>query len=457
MDLHSGILPRLLHTQVVRATVCHTNLTIPLEGLNFVSGPNVRSTLSILWSSLLTILLCTWTIQHLALPPENEDDGKLRRKKLLKQFVRNLWKKLKWMLVAIVMPEFLVGRAAGGFIATRRSTLCKAMQGYAKDHKTQWTMAHAFYANMGGFVLTAPKSSSPPDIPMPILYQKNHISGLQIPIAVNSAHLCMLMEKKLIKHLPSISKDAIKDKSKEDFVVKLLVLGQVLWLFIQLIERKLSSFSSTQLEIAVFSFAACTFITYIFLFGKPKDIRLSTKIVATRGLNDDDKNQLLCLNRFSFFETAFFFHKGTRKPAPTIPNDSYNIEAELYNFVERCEKWTVSSEDIGIACGAVIFGVCHCIAWNFEFPTPVEQILWRIAGVFTAAIIPLYYFGWFALSWVGTSRNVGYWTERILVYTTYTLCTVCRLYIMTEAFRSLFYLPPEAFVATWSGSIPHIG
>jgi hypothetical protein len=32
-----------------------------------------------------------------------------------------------------------------------------------------------------------------------------------------------------------------------------------------------------------------------------------------------------------------------------------------------------------------------------------------------------------------------------------------RLFIMIEIFRSLFYLPPEAFLDTWSGSFPHWG
>ena len=33
--------------------------------------------------------------------------------------------------------------------------------------------------------------------------------------------------------------------------------------------------------------------------------------------------------------------------------------------------------------------------------------------------------------------------------------TVARIYIIVEMIRSLFYLPPEAFVETWSASFPH--
>ena len=34
---------------------------------------------------------------------------------------------------------------------------------------------------------------------------------------------------------------------------------------------------------------------------------------------------------------------------------------------------------------------------------------------------------------------------------------VARLFLMFEVFRTLFFLPPGAFVATWSSSIPHVG
>ena len=34
---------------------------------------------------------------------------------------------------------------------------------------------------------------------------------------------------------------------------------------------------------------------------------------------------------------------------------------------------------------------------------------------------------------------------------------LARLFLMVEIFRSLLFLPPEAFIDTWSGSFPHWG
>jgi len=36
---------------------------------------------------------------------------------------------------------------------------------------------------------------------------------------------------------------------------------------------------------------------------------------------------------------------------------------------------------------AAIFGALHCIAWNFHFPSDIEQLLWRI-GSLTITLIP---------------------------------------------------------------------
>lgn len=401
------------------------------------------------------------------------------------------------MMVVMILPEFFVGRALGDFVAAYRSAnCCSFMQEFAKKSNTQWTITHAFYTNMGGFILrdgTAAKSGNgsqcemtasstslsleflPSDETTPALsvpfitrlinhglprehkdwvdkWVDNEYSDedldFDLPVAVNTAHLCTLMRTGLINQLPRISKDEIKDKSKEDVVVKLLALGQVLWLFIQLIDRKVSGLSSTQLEIAVLSFAVCTFLTYLLWLRKPKDIRIPTKVLTTRKMSREDKCRLLYLNKFGFFENSLL-DKDTHKPSPTIPNDMYNTEAQL--FRDRNSGWGIAYEDAGFMLGAVVFGACHCIAWNFHFPTQIEQTLWRVASVFTAAIMPIFYLGWYGLNVLhGTGK-----ASMILAFMTYTLYIVCRLYIIAEVFRSLFYLPPDAFVATWSSVVPH--
>lgn len=43
------------------------------------------------------------------------------------------------------------------------------------------------------------------------------------------------------------------------------------------------------------------------------------------------------------------------------------------------------------------------------------------------------------------------------VFISYLLYILARLFLIVEVFRSLLYLPPGAFIETWSGSFPHFG
>jgi hypothetical protein len=68
----------------------------------------------------------------------------------LKESVGSVWVKLKWMLLALIMPEFLVGKALQDFLRARKFS--RGMQEFVRADRVGWTMTHAFYTAMGGFV-----------------------------------------------------------------------------------------------------------------------------------------------------------------------------------------------------------------------------------------------------------------------------------------------------------------
>lgn len=116
--------------------------SVPLA-TGWVSSPEGRGTIDIVWSSFLTIFLCTWTAVCLNIP--HPDAGKLRR----------LCTKVQWMAWAIIGPELVLAVAIGQFPSARRSV--KRFHGLG--HKA-WTTRHGFFADMGG-ILLQPKNSTP--------------------------------------------------------------------------------------------------------------------------------------------------------------------------------------------------------------------------------------------------------------------------------------------------------
>jgi len=135
------------------STFGQPNCTIPTEGVHsFVSAPNVRGTLDILWSCLATIIACTYTVLHLNIPEQR--DGRDRDRGWrgdMKWWWKSMRTSINWTLITVLAPEWYSGTAIQELTDARR--LLRDLQGLPKaQHPARgWTLAHAFFVNMGGF------------------------------------------------------------------------------------------------------------------------------------------------------------------------------------------------------------------------------------------------------------------------------------------------------------------
>lgn len=75
--------------------------------VGYVSDPNGRGTLHILFSCLLTLSLCVWSAVHLDLPRQNESD------------TQYTLRYLKWSLLGLFGPELLIWVAWRQYISAR--------------------------------------------------------------------------------------------------------------------------------------------------------------------------------------------------------------------------------------------------------------------------------------------------------------------------------------------------
>ena len=44
----------------------------------------------------------------------------------------------------------------------------------------------------------------------------------------------------------------------------------------------------------------------------------------------------------------------------------------------------------------------------------------------------------------------------LLIFLILLSYVICRLYLVVEIFRCLYFLPPSAYVATWATNVPHV-
>ncbi|KAL8951766.1 MAG: hypothetical protein Q9222_002287 [Ikaeria aurantiellina] len=372
---------------------------------------------------------------------------------------------MRWMVQAIMAPEFVLAFATGQKVDARRSVeLFKDLD--LPPHAPKWTIRHAFYANMGGFVLQPRDSTAFP---------------------INSKQLHWLIKRGYVEY-PTMTAEEVWDKSKADGFQKSLTCLQTGWFIIQIVGRAIQHLPITTLEITTLSFVLCTLVMFSQWANKPLDVESSTILTSSKSTADILK-EAGSIAKDPYKQTPLDFidnqspswltevqpHLRFRtgpqmRPLPRFTNDRFPV--------------------IGAGPDAVflfLFTMAYCglhfVAWSFSFPTPLERYLWRAASIAIGAcafifwVCETYQDGhrlgrwerWYAK--IVTSEKDGrintmekarrnrrfipVW--EVIVMTPVTLVyTVARTYIVIEVFLSQRSLPVGAFESVqWSEFVPH--
>ena len=109
-----------------------------------------------------------------------------------------------------------------------------------------------------------------------------------------------------------------------------------------------------------------------------------------------------------------------------------------------------------------IFGSIHCIAWNFDFSSRAEQLLWRISsGIITGYAAVAFLTTMLSLVLESLSES---WSGVLGVLAAVTIgfglpvYIVARLILLFFALFTLRDLPPNAYLAVrWTTFLPHMG
>ena len=190
--------------------------------------------MDIIWTCLFTIFICTYTVLCLNVPSENENAFRIFTRRLL------------CMSIGIIGPEFVLTYASGQWGTARESVQAFHELGYP-----QWTMRHAFFANMGGFLLVLTDSK---------------------PFRVTAKHLRYLVFNHYISY-PEICTEELWDKSKQDTLAGLITCLQVFYLVLHFIGRAAQNLSITTMELLASVIVISSIMTSICWWSKPLDFR----------------------------------------------------------------------------------------------------------------------------------------------------------------------------------------
>lgn len=418
------------------------------EHRGLMPEPNCgRGTLSIVWSCLVTIFACSWTVLHPHLPGHLGVD---------EWFIRD---KVLGCLAAIIAPEFLAYEAFADYIDAKR-----AVNAINKLNKGSCSMKQAYFVSMGG--LTVRLKDGTLTIGSIEAGKSKHTQAVY-------SELQQAIQLDLFR-LDQISDRDITARAKTDRIVKAFICIQVTWAVSQIIGRAFEGLAITTLEMTASACVACTLITYLMWWSKPQGVEIPIEI-------DDPRYTCLEFYRkiYPALEGRFRRNRAgisTRSENASCalqefrnPNDPLkevsDIEMQTSNSQStsmdvRClqayalkQNWSRSriyppSERIATALITSVFGAIHCAAWNFQFPSVAESILWKVASVLTVSLPPiLVLVGFFVFVAIS-----DWYTVSVL-----SLYSLARLYLLLEVFISLRSLPLSVFQsAQWTNYIPHI-
>jgi hypothetical protein len=458
-------------------TTFDTNCTHPSISVNFVSSVNARGTMDILWSCLFTILACTWTVLHLNVPEQREDRDPGWRGDI-KWALHGSLTSAKWMLVTVLAPEVLLAKYTGDSLSAWIDAEDK--KEFADKDDVPWTIVHSFFANMGGFAIRSyiPKrigkqnqagTQTEHDRPQGLDGDQEHeqpgnlITTTQTDTA--SLHrqelyhlvgddIIELRRHGVLSHLPCIGLEELQDRSKNDSLIRVIAVVQILWTVVQICTRAARHLAVSQLEIAVTAFAASAIVMYGLNWNKPKGVQVPITILQYNGKLPDAIGTILGSASHKRSQepgllassTEQLFKRRQFEPGAHISNLDVNCISTVWEGVEI----------LGLLLGSVIFGGIHLAAWNFDFPTRIEQLLWRIASLWCTCffiIVPFIVYPIMRVSYAlhFPKGNITTLTRLFIV-----LYVVARLYLLVEIFRTLFFLPPSAYVSTWATNVPHV-
>ncbi|KAE9365107.1 hypothetical protein N431DRAFT_549410 [Stipitochalara longipes BDJ] len=402
----------------------------PEHSVNFVSSPDARGTLDILWSCLFTVLACTWTILHLNVPEQREGRD----------------------------PEVLVSLTTWNLTNAKIQQL--EIEPLVKQDDVPWSLKHSLFADMGGFTLPGPSKTT-------MTGKCTTCSGI---LHINADQLRRLRKGGLIPKLPSITVDDIQDKTKSDSFTKIIAVVQISWTALQVIVRWKRGLAISQLELAVIAFSLCAVITYALQWSKPKDIQTPYTVHRYSGHIPQQVLEGPGNKGIGFFMNICrppFDMKGAPLPNDSLWKSSSDIPKTYPKFLFNIIDSTSLAAHMGLLLSTTLFGAIHVAAWNFSFPNQMERNLWRTASVLCTAlplIVYLFLCAGFFIVWSlivrlsGSERDPKYFIYFGMGFIAVTslIYLLARLFILIEVFRTLFFLSPDVYLSTWATNIPHI-
>ncbi len=327
----------------------------------WTSSPNGRGTFDIIWSSAFTIFLCSWSVLCINVPAPGGSSWRTCQHKA-------------WLACLCgIGPEFLLILALGQW-----ESACRSVDDFHRLGLRQWSMKHAFFADMGGFILQTTDG-----IPFPLNAKQLHHLVVEGYISDGLLETEVMLDKKLIE-----------DKNKTDLVVRSITVIQILWFVVNFVGRAVQHLTITTMELTTIGFIATTIAVSFFWAHKPADVSTAhiikldvpeAAILSKAGHNASRKwfrTPLDFVNdKPSHYSIVWVYHVNILQRLHLSPVRRQRPITRIQDDeLSPCFDRSLRCNLITLAFASICFAV-NVSGWHFWFPSVIERQLWRSSSI----------------------------------------------------------------------------
>ncbi|KAI0062751.1 hypothetical protein BV25DRAFT_1915879 [Artomyces pyxidatus] len=240
-----------------------------------------------------------------------------------------------------------------------------------------------------------------------------------------------------------------------DSLSKALAVVQTLWFIVQCIARCAQGLPITQLEVMTLAYTVITVAMYAAWWAKPQNVSCPVRVAVKDIPKPEEPREVE-----QWSERMFSMIGGWQdtfvdlRKEPCVPTFYGGSTKEGSNDVYA---------DVIALGAAMVFGVVHCVAWNYTFPSSAEELIWRISSI-AIITIPgalMFFVTGIAMDIEDSNRTVVFaffvvaaaFVVFLLSGPTYVAARIFFFALSSSTLRSL---PPPAYQAVqWTLLIPH--
>ncbi|QKX56049.1 uncharacterized protein TRUGW13939_03149 [Talaromyces rugulosus] len=463
--------------------------TTPDAKKGWQSGDNDRSSFDILWGCFSTIFACTWSVLHLNVSNPRESESRI------------FWRQVKWFILTIFIPEYLVAVAADQFwearICVKSFEKSKLERVHSKDPSPPSSESQKVECeeetlekektqpcNLTGGSPTIETTEISENIesnehPEPEKSQQSAtkasaydddwtlahgffttMGGLAIQTEDKKEYSILKNDSpvKLLESgrvdFPCITTEDIKHRSKTDAFVKFIAVCQSTWFAINIVARPGSNLHVTPLELATAAYVLCAVIAYALWWHKPKDVTVPIIINVPSSPPPDTTTNTEEPTLKHYLDLIAPRKCNDFAGVSTLDLLSGRVKVKATFSQAELRRMNCASL-VGLFVGLIYCGI-HLTAWNFPFPTPGERKAWRIctlASISTAAALIPFYLPGLTLSKTKGVLAVLLTLDYFVGYFCYIIARIVLMVLMLMSFR---LLPTSCYdTVDWLSALPH--